>query len=122
MQIYLCCLRFRDAVFASLRSAGVDPALAYPTASSANGCSVVSARSGRVFYKAFLTLTPATWDYFKSPQGMTTSGFVARARLMCSSIINFADKDAKVQLAVTSDSLAALLDSRICKKDIFQLN
>ncbi len=96
--------------------------MAYPTSASANGCSVVSARSLRVFYKAFLTLTPATWDYLKSPLGMANQAFVAQARLMCDSIVNFADKDARVQLALTSSSLAALGDSRICKKDIFQLN
>lgn len=123
------CPAFEKAIRQVLIANGVNAATAYPTASSANGCSVVSASPRtaptRVFYKAYLVLTPTQWARMKHPTlGFPTAAFISAARVMCDSILHFTEAGASSTLidsTYNSASLPALsstIPGNACRLDL----
>ncbi len=110
------------AISRALAAAGVDPVAAFPSTSDANGCSVVSYRGTRIFYKAYLFVTPATWVWLRSASGLSNAAFVGAARIVCDSAIYYTNAAGLISLKLTNDTLPALstnaTGASLCKRNI----
>ena len=112
---------------AALRDNGIDPVIAYPTAAAENGCSVITdtplnrTEPVRLWYKAFLDLTPRQWEAVQSPSGFANATFVSIARVMCESVFHFGPANGNDTLVLTGAKLPALAGDtrpRLCLTDI----
>eukprot|EP00798_Chlamydomonas_sp_ICE-L_P020300 gene20300-biopygen29087 len=71
----------------------INPAIAYPTNNTENGCSIVSASPTtnpmRVFYKAYIRMTSAQWAWFSSTAGSANAAFVMNSNVVCQSMLHY---------------------------------
>eukprot|EP00798_Chlamydomonas_sp_ICE-L_P003310 gene3310-13337_t len=105
------CPSFKAAIDQDLSSRGVDSNVAYILSSLTHDdpyC-IISSTSSRIFYKAWLTLTPSVWStLMEKDKGLASAAFVNRAQIPCWSTLVFADRYGKVMSMVSEGKLPAL--------------
>eukprot|EP00798_Chlamydomonas_sp_ICE-L_P008651 gene8651-biopygen15554 len=108
----MTCPPFSSAIATVMRVNGIDPAVAYPTSSIANGCSIVTASPAggpvRVFYKAFLRLTTAQWTLLSSNLGLANAAYVVNGNVVCGSTMHFGPALDFAKKTFTSAEIPAL--------------
>eukprot|EP00798_Chlamydomonas_sp_ICE-L_P010380 gene10380-8321_t len=117
------CPNLRSALLDELHSMGVEVDTAYPLSlATLDGCLKVSKSSRRIFYKVRLYLSLREWKRMMSPEGLVNSRFVSKAKLLCWSVLSFANAQGDLQLRVNSSSLTALSHSSTdsaCQESLF---
>eukprot|EP00798_Chlamydomonas_sp_ICE-L_P020291 gene20291-biopygen29079 len=81
------------SVLARYPTGPLNPSIVFPTNSTFNGCSIVTASPPggpvRVFYKAYLIMTSGQWAWFSAAAGSANAAFVVDAKIVCSSTIYY---------------------------------